>query len=127
MTVGERVRDHLAGLKLAELTDRDVWPEEATQDGVARVVGISRSHASLELRRLAQHGQVRSFRAHVPGGKVRRLVYRVEEVPPVRVVVGNGSGYYVNDAKAHDALVVDVRCPRCSAPIHAVLEKEAVA
>lgn len=45
------------------------------QDGIGLAIGITRSHASLELGRLIRTGSVEVWFAHIPHVKNRRMVY----------------------------------------------------
>ncbi len=73
MTIGERLLVHLSGFsRFAEAFE---CPPDATQEGIARALGISRAHAALELKRLRQNGLLTERVAHVTAGKVRRKVY----------------------------------------------------
>jgi len=50
-------------------------PDEVTQFGIAEMIGLGRSTVSKAIRRLEREKLVRSQRAHVPSGKLRRTVY----------------------------------------------------
>lgn len=50
-------------------------PEEATQDGIARAVGIRVQHASQYVRPLVQEGLLEEALSHVRGGVRRRKAY----------------------------------------------------
>ena len=52
ITIGERIVAYLEGLPVDELSTMDPWPVDATQDGIAAAVGISRAHVAPELKRL---------------------------------------------------------------------------
>ena len=69
-------------LHLNRYSDRrpDVYlmPYGMTQDGIAAALGISRAHASLELKKLAGKGHVGSIIAHTPHAKRKRRTYYLE-------------------------------------------------
>ena len=71
--MGERVLVHLEAY--TRYADAYEVPAEATQDGIAAALGISRAHAALELKRLKAAGRVEERMAHVPEGRTRRKVY----------------------------------------------------
>ncbi|MCL2318164.1 MAG: hypothetical protein FWC44_03840 [Methanomassiliicoccaceae archaeon] len=50
-------------------------PFDLTQDGIASVLGISRAHVSLELKKLKDLGKIDDWRAHVKGSTSKRIVY----------------------------------------------------
>ena len=50
-------------------------PFDLTQDGIAEVVGISRAHASLELKKLEDAGKVAFWQAHIKGSDSKRKAY----------------------------------------------------
>ncbi|MDY0247278.1 MAG: hypothetical protein RBR26_10185 [Methanosarcina mazei] len=64
-------------------------PFGTTQDGMASIVGISRAHASLELKKLIENGQVDFIHAHTPKSPTKRKTYFLESsglvlVPQIR-------------------------------------------
>ena len=112
-TVGERVYAHLRTLSLNDLGQMDAWPEATTQTGIAAAVGISRAHASLELKRLEGKGLVEVLkRRHVKNASVQRQVYR--SLDP-QYVVANGNGTPIPIVMGHltTLRVVVFRCPSC--------------
>jgi len=54
-------------------------PFEATQDGIATALGISRAHASIELKKLIGKKQVGSIIAHTPQSSKKRIAYYMEQ------------------------------------------------
>lgn len=54
-------------------------PFDLTQDGIAMVVGITRSHASLDLKKLGEMGLVTNWQAHQKGSRSKRLVYTITQ------------------------------------------------
>lgn len=50
-------------------------PFDLTQDGIASVLGISRAHASLELKKLKETGKVDDWLAHIRGAGSKRKAY----------------------------------------------------
>ena len=50
-------------------------PFDLTQDGIASVLGISRAHASLELKKLKELGKIDDWRGRVRGTGNKRIVY----------------------------------------------------
>lgn len=50
-------------------------PFDLTQDGIASVLGISRAHASLELKKLKESGKVDDWLAHIRGAGSKRKAY----------------------------------------------------
>ena len=122
MTVGERIVGYLEELPLDELTAKDVWPWDATQDGIAAAIGIGRAHVALEMKRLFAKGLVEGLRAHVRGGKTRRLVYRPIEGTRHAVFRPNGERLPLTRAPVYDLKVVVLRCPSCGREARVVLE-----
>ncbi|MBI4416203.1 MAG: winged helix-turn-helix domain-containing protein, partial [Euryarchaeota archaeon] len=54
-------------------------PDDLTQFGIADAIALGRSTVSKAIRRLVRQGLVKSARAHVPSGKLRRTVYVLTE------------------------------------------------
>lgn len=52
-------------------------PFDLTQDGIAEALEISRAHAALLLKRMADRGLTESSLAYIQGRKRRRLAYRL--------------------------------------------------
>ncbi len=78
--VKDRILLHLSNFThISEGQEYNV-PFDLTQDGIARVTGITRSHASLDLKRLGDVGMVTSWQARQKGVRTRRLVYCI--TPP---------------------------------------------
>jgi hypothetical protein len=120
LTVWERIRDHLEGMRdrTGQLTDRDVWPIEATEDGIAEAVQVSRSHAAIEIRRLEMENKLRRFLVHVDGGKRRRVCFRWEQTDRVQFT-GNRGAFTTGTFERLNA--ISISCPHCSTRIHAIL------
>lgn len=113
LTVGERIHAHLRTLSLDGLGDMDTWPLAATQEGIAHATGISRAHASLELKRLEGKGLVEVLRhRHVEDGTVRRVVYRALD-PQYVVANGNGTPLPIVMGRLTTLRVAVFRCPSC--------------
>jgi len=53
-------------------------PFDTTQDGNASALGISRAHASIELKKLIGKGQVGSIIAHNPQSSRKRIAYYLQ-------------------------------------------------
>lgn len=122
--VWEQIRDHLQAIPIAELTDRDVWPVGATQQGIATAVGVSRSHAALEMKRLEVKGEVRRFLVHVEGAPKRHLTYRWEKNGAVKVVSNGKDPIRVYmEGKVRNMHVVVARCPNCGKDVHAIIRE----
>ncbi len=112
-TVGERILEFLDQLPVDELTTRDTWPADATQDGIAAAVGISRAHVALEMKRLMGKRLVEGLHAHVNGNGARRKVYRAIDERRYAVFTEQGERIPLVHAVARDIRVVYLRCPSC--------------
>lgn len=73
LTVAERILIHLFQYH-RQRTEYES-PDDVSQQGIARAVGISRAHAALELKKLKDRGQVEERTSHVRGASSRRRVY----------------------------------------------------
>jgi DNA-binding transcriptional ArsR family regulator len=73
-TVRERILLHLSRFPQTPADTFNI-PFDLTQDGIATVLGISRAHASLELKKLKEMGMVDDWRARVKGTGNKRIVY----------------------------------------------------
>ncbi len=78
-TVGERVLLHLYNYRTVNLDDYFNIPWDITQDGISTSLRISRAHASLELKKLKERGNIKDALVRIYGGKVRRLAYSLSE------------------------------------------------
>lgn len=78
VTIRERILLHLDRFKMIDEDEVYNLPFDLTQDGIASSVGISRAHASLELKKLRQTGKVKENQVHVIGSGIRRRVYYLE-------------------------------------------------
>ncbi len=92
-TVGERIVAYLEQLPVDELTTKDTWPADATQDGIAAAIGISR--------------------AHVNGNGVRRKVYRAIDERRYAVYTPEGERVPLVRAPVREIRVAYLRCPSC--------------
>ncbi|MCL1810670.1 MAG: hypothetical protein FWG41_00385 [Methanomassiliicoccaceae archaeon] len=74
-TIRERALLHLR--RFPNMTPNEIFniPFDLTQDGIASVLGISRAHASLELKKLKETGKVDDWQAHIKGSGSRRKAY----------------------------------------------------
>ncbi|MDR2846576.1 MAG: tetratricopeptide repeat protein [Candidatus Methanoplasma sp.] len=74
-TIRERALLHLS--RFPEMTPNEIFnvPFDLTQDGIASVLGISRAHASLELKKLKEGGKVDDWLAHIRGSGSKRKAY----------------------------------------------------
>ena len=73
LTVGERIVLHLS--HYGKYMDAYEVPMDICQDGIARALGISRAHATLELKKLKSRNKVVEKRVHIKKGRTRRKVY----------------------------------------------------
>ncbi len=122
VTVGERIVEYLGQLPVNELTLKDVWPWDATQDGIAAAVGIGRAHVALELRRLMAKRLVEGGLAHVKASKVRRHVYRAIDEARHAVYTRGGERMPLVPATVREMHVVVLRCPACGRESRLALE-----
>ncbi len=80
LTVKERILLHLS--EFSEVSPEEIYnvPFDLTQDGIASLAGISRAHASLELKKMEEALLVGNWLAHVKGsGSKRRAYYLLEQ------------------------------------------------
>lgn len=78
----ELTKQELIILHLSRYSNRvDVFdmPYSVTQDGIAGTLGISRAHASLELKKLEEKGLVDAILAHTPRSKNKRNTYHLTQ------------------------------------------------
>ncbi len=114
LTHAERIREYLAKLPTKDLTDRDTWPFEATQDGIAEAMGIARAHVALELKKLEARLGIDRFHAHVGGQRNRRWVYRAAPARLVRSIIDlRGRPIPLVDGRLDDIHVVTLSCYHC--------------
>ena len=78
-TLGERLLLHLYNFRSINLADYYNIPWDITQDGIATSLRISRAHASLELKKHKEKGNVNEAQVRIYGGKVRRFAYTLTE------------------------------------------------
>lgn len=121
-TVGERIVAFLRDLPVDGLAYMDAWPFEATQDGVAGALGLTRAHVALEAKRLLARGLIEEVRAHVVNGKNRRKVYRVIPEPPM---IYNQAGQLlpITQGTVNTLEVVTFRCPTCARVARVALKR----
>ncbi len=74
LTIGDKILLHLGRYDPFSINGFNV-PFDVCMDGIALVVGISRAHASIEMKRLGDKGYTRSELAHINGGVYRRKVF----------------------------------------------------
>jgi|GEM_PF-3300652 len=79
LTVQDKILLHLTRYMSYTSADPFNVPSALNQDGIGDAVGISRPHASLELKRLLRVDRVECWRAHIKGSKHSRLVYSITE------------------------------------------------
>ena len=123
-TVGETIVEYLEQLPVENLTAQDVWPPDATQDGIAAAIGRSRAHVALELKRLRAKRLVEVVATvHVKGGKLRRKVYRAVD-PAQHAMYAREGGERIplvrGELRSID--VVILRCPSCGHQSRVALE-----
>ena len=75
VTIRERTILHLN--RFPNMNPNEIFnvPFDLTQDGIASVLGISRAHASLELKKLKENGKVDDWLAHIKGAGSKRKAY----------------------------------------------------
>lgn len=75
ITIRERLLLHLS--RFPEYSPDEIYniPFDLTQDGIASVLGISRAHASLELKKLRETEKVYEWLAHIKSSGSKRKAY----------------------------------------------------
>ena len=73
LKIQEKILLHLYDYR--KYVDRYEYPIEMTQQGIAKVVGISVTHVPRNIKRLLEEGLVESKKGHVAGKKKRITVY----------------------------------------------------
>jgi len=75
ITVRQRIILHLG--RFPEITPENEFnvPFDLTQDGIASVIGITRAHASIELKKMTNSGLAVAWQAHMKCTRSRRLAY----------------------------------------------------
>jgi hypothetical protein len=75
VTVRERIILHLD--RFPKMGPEELYnvPFDLTQDGIASITGISRAHASLELKKLEEHNKVGNWLAHIKSSGSKRKAY----------------------------------------------------
>ena len=122
ITIGERIVACLEGLPVGELTTKDPWPVDATQDGIAAALGMSRAHVALELKRLLGKRLVETTKAHVQPDGTRRKVYRALDERRHAVYTPEGERIPLARASVRPKQVVFLRCPSCGKEARVALE-----
>ena len=74
-SIGERLLLHLHKYRRVDPAEYFNIPWDLTQDGIAASLRISRAHASLELKKQREKGNVREDQVRIKGGKVKRKCY----------------------------------------------------
>lgn len=74
-TIGERLLLHLYTYRSVDPNDYYNIPWDLTQDGISTSLRISRAHASIELKKQKEKGNVIETLVRIQGGKVRRMAY----------------------------------------------------
>ena len=121
-TVGERIVAYLEQLPVGELTTKDPWPVDATQDGIAAALGMSRAHVALELKRLLGKRLVETTKVHVQPDGTRRKVYRALDERRHAVYTPEGERIPLARASVRPMQVVFLRCPSCGKEARVALE-----
>ena len=122
ITIGERIVEYLEGLPVGELTTKDPWPADATQDGIAMAQGLTRAHEALELKRLLGKRLVETTKAHVQPDGTRRKVYRAIDERRYAVYTPEGERLPLVRATVREMRVVVLRCPSCGKESRVALE-----
>ena len=75
LTIKERLLLHLS--RFTKYTPEEIYnvPFDLTQDGIASVLGISRAHSSLELKKLRDADKAGEWLAHISKSDTKRKVY----------------------------------------------------
>ncbi len=122
-TVGERIVAYLEQLSVNELTTKDPWPVDATQDGIAATLGLSRAHVALELQRLLGKRLVEGLKAHVQPDGTRRKVYRALDERRHGVYTPEGERVPLARGTVRELRVVFLRCPSCGKESRVALDE----
>ncbi len=123
ITIGERIVAYLEGLPVGELTTKDPWPVDATQDGIAAALSLSRAHVALELKRLLGKRLVETTKAHVQPDGTRRKVYRAVDERRYAVYTEEGERVPLVRATVREMRVVFLRCPSCGKEARVALDE----
>lgn len=103
-TIGERLLLHLYTYRSVDPGDYYNIPWDLTQDGISTSLRISRAHASIELKKQKEKGNVIETLVRIQGGKVRRMAYSL------------------NDSGFRAALAVKERAERAGVEIESLLD-----
>ena len=74
VTVKQRIMLHLSRFPGYYPGDDYTIPFDLTQDGIASVVGITRAHVSIDLKKLIELDYVVGWQAHLKGSRTKRFV-----------------------------------------------------
>lgn len=121
-TIGERIVGFLEQLPVDALTAKDPWPVDATQDGIAAAIGISRAHVALEMQRLMAKRLVESLKAHVQPDGTRRRVYRAVDERRYAVYTPESERMPLVRGRVQEIRIVVLRCPSCGHESRVALE-----
>ena len=78
VTVKQRIMLHLSRFPGYYPGDDYTIPFDLTQDGIASVVGITRAHVSIDLKKLIELDYVVGWQAHLKGSRTKRFVYALQ-------------------------------------------------
>ena len=78
-SIGERMLLHLLKYRQVDTSEYFNIPWDLTQDGIASSLRISRAHASIELKKHREKGNVREEQVRIKGGKVKRKCYTLTD------------------------------------------------
>jgi len=76
VTVKQKILLHLMRFNVTPETGFTV-AYDITQDGIASVIGVTRAHVSVELKRMTEDGRLICWKAHLAGSSIKRLAYAV--------------------------------------------------
>lgn len=78
VTVKQRILLHLSRFPGYGPEEDYTVPFDLTQDGIASVVGITRAHASIDLKKLVETDHIVAWQAHIKGSRTKRFVYAIQ-------------------------------------------------
>lgn len=108
VTIRQRVLLHLLRFSFDGDENRLSVPFDVTQDGIATVVGITRAHVSLVLRKELEKGNIRTWSAHTAGNHSKRLAYSLTLMG--RQEASNLKKQLESDGIDHDSILNIDRC-----------------
>ena len=106
ITVADRILLHLMNFRIS--AGAITVPFDLTQDGIATVIGITRAHASVELKKMDKEGYLCIWKSHLPGCPSKRLSYVL--TPKGFEKAGELSKMLKERGIAKDALLSPERC-----------------